>query len=160
MARYNTGGIDEVIIASSFGGTAKLAANVFEGTGVQLLVFGEVLDGEQSPSKDVCVELIEQGHRVIWGVHLNAMSTFTGDPSARLVSETYRRISEGFKVVCEIVLIATSEGFLRPGEKVLAIAGTSRGADTAIVANAAPITQFKDFEVHEILCKPYHRAKN
>jgi hypothetical protein len=30
----------------------------------------------------------------------------------------------------------------------------------AIVASAAPITQFKDFEVNEILCKPYYRAKS
>jgi uncharacterized protein len=159
LARYNKGGIDEVIIASSHGGTARLAAKVFEGTGVQLLIFGEVLDGDQSPSKDVCEELTGQGHKVIWGVHINSMSTFTGDLSARLVSETFRRISEGFKVVCEIVLIATSQGFLRTGEKVLAVAGTNRGADTAIVANAAPITQFKDFEIHEILCKPYRRAR-
>jgi hypothetical protein len=160
LGRYNAGGIDEIIIASSYGGTARLAAKVFKGTGVQLLIFGEVLDGMQSPSNDVCEELSAMGHKVIWGVHLNAMSTFTGDLSARLVSESYRRISEGFKVVCEIVLIATSQGFLRPGEKVISIAGTSHGADTAIVASAAPITQFKDFEVHEILCKPYRRAKN
>jgi uncharacterized protein len=160
LARYKAGGIDEVIIASTFGGTAKLASKVFEGTGVRLLIFGEVLEGEQSPSKDVCEELVKQGHQVIWGVHINSMSTFTGDHSARLVSESFRRISEGFKVVCEIVLIATSQGFLHAGEKVLATAGTSRGADTAIVASAAPITQFKDFEVNEILCKPYHRAKS
>jgi hypothetical protein len=159
LDRYKAGGIDEVIIASTFGGTAKLAAKSFTGTGIRLLVFGEVLDGIQSPSEDVVEELEAQGHKVIWGVHLNAMSVFTGDNSARLVSEAYYRISEGFKVVCEIVLVATSQGYLRPGERVLAIAGTSRGADTAIVASAAPITQFKEFEVHEILCKPYRRAK-
>jgi hypothetical protein len=143
IERYKAGGIDEVIIASTYGGTAKLAAKSFTGTGIRLLVFGEVLDGIQSPSEDVVEELEAQGHKVIWGVHLNA----------------YYRISEGFKVVCEIVLVATSQGYLRPGERVLAIAGTSRGADTAIVASAAPITQFKEFEVHEVLCKPYRRAK-
>jgi hypothetical protein len=102
--------------------------------------------------------LAKQGHQVIWGVHLNAMSVFTGDHSARLVSEAYYRVSEGFKVACEIVLIATSQGYLQPGDQVLAIAGTHRGADTAIVASAGAITQFKDFEVHELLCKPYRRS--
>ena len=159
LERYKDGGIDEVIIASTYGETAKLAAKAFAGTGVRLLVFGEVLEEGQSPSRDVCEELETQGHQVIWGVHFNAMSAFTGGHSARLVSEAYYRISEGFKVVCEIVLVATSQGYLRAGERVLAIAGTSRGADTAIVASAAPITQFKDFEVHEILCKPYRRVK-
>ena len=159
LERYKAGGIDEVIVASTYGRTARLSAKTFTGTDVRLLVFGEVLDEGQSPSREVCEELEAQGHRVIWGVHLNAMSIFTGDHSARLISEAYYRISEGFKVACEIVLIATSQGYLRAGERVLAIAGTSRGADTAIVASAAPITQFKDFEVHEILCKPYRRAK-
>jgi hypothetical protein len=159
LERFKAGGIDEVIIASTYGGTAKLAAKAFTGTGARLLIFGEVLDEGQSPSGEVCEELKAQGYQVIWGIHLNAMSVFTGDHSARLVSEAYYRISEGFKVACEIVLVATSQGYLRPGERVIAIGGTHRGADTAIVANTASITQFKDFEVHEILCKPYRRAK-
>ncbi len=160
LTRFKKGGIDRIVIASTFGDTALAAAKAFEGSGAHLLVFGEVLDEGQRPAQDVCKSLMEQGHQVIWGVHWNAMSVFTGDHSARLVSEAYYRISEGFKVSCEIVLIATSQGYLLPGEQVLAIAGTHRGADTAIVASAAPITKLKDFEVHEILCKPYRRAKS
>jgi hypothetical protein len=159
LDRYQKGGIDRVMVASTYGDTALQAARAFEEFGASLLVFGEVLEEGQSPAQEACRQLEAAGHKVIWGVHFNAMSTFTGENSARLVSEAYYRISEGFKVACEIVMIAASQGYLRKGQKVLAMGGTHRGTDTAIVASAAPITHFKDFEVHEILCKPYRRIK-
>ena len=158
LARYQQGGIDAVVTASSYGESAKQAAQVFAGSGAKLLVVGEVLDGQQSPNATICAELAAQGHRVLWGTPLGAMSTFTRDQTAAVVADCYRRVSEGFKVVCEIVLIATSQGYLQTGQKVLAMAGTHRGLDTAVVASAAAFNDFKEFEINEILCKPYRRS--
>lgn len=158
LERYRQGDIDAVVMASSYGESAKLAVETFKGNRVKLLVVGEVLDGQQSPDETDQKYLEGLGCRVIWGLPLGAMSTFTRDPSAALVADAYRRISEGFKVACEIVLIATSQGYLQTGQKVLAIAGTHRGSDTAVVATAAPFTNFKKFEINEILCKPYQRT--
>jgi hypothetical protein len=157
--RYDAGDIKKIILASTYGDTALSAADLFKSSGAHLIIFGEVLEGKQHPTADVCEKLRSQGHQIIWGVHLNAISQFTQDHSARLVSEAYYRISEGFKVACEITLIAASQGFIGHAEKILSIAGTHRGADTAIVAMAAPITKFNEFEVLEILCKPYSRTK-
>ena len=89
---------------------------------------------------------------------MGAMSKFVRNDSPKLIAEGYRRVSEGFKVVCEIVLIATSSGYLQTGQKVLSIAGTNSGADTAVIVRAAGYDNFKAFEVHEILCKPYQRS--
>jgi hypothetical protein len=58
-------------------------------------------------------------------------------------------VERGFKVVCEMVLIATGQGYLQPGQQVLAIAGTHRGSDTVVVATAASFSNFKDFEINE-----------
>lgn len=157
-ARYLQGGISAIVLASSYGETAIEAAEVFKDSGACLLIVGEVLDGKQSPEKDVQVKLRDMGHRLIWGTTLGGMTIFTREPSAGLVADAYRRVSEGFKVVCEITLIAGSQGYLQTGQKVIAIAGTHRGSDTAVVASAASFTQFKKFEVNEILCKPYQRA--
>ena len=157
LKRYQQGDVDMIVVASSFGKTAKMAVEVFVGEKVSLIFVGEVLEGKQSPPPEVCESLIAKGHRVIWGVTMGTMSKFSRNETPNLIADVYKRISEGFKVVCEIVLIATSSGYLQAGQKVLSIAGTHSGADTAIVACAAGYADFKMFQVHEILCKPYKR---
>ncbi len=158
LKRFQQGDIDAIVIASSFGRTAKMAADVFTGEKVPLLIVGEVLEGKQSPPPDVCQLLTKKGHQVIWGLPMGAMSKFSRNDTPALIADAYKRVSEGFKVVCEIILIATSSGYLQAGQKVLSIAGTHSGADTAVVARAAGYADFKAFQVHEILCKPYQRS--
>jgi hypothetical protein len=43
---------------------------------------------------------------------------------------------------------------VRTDEQVIAIAGTGKGADTAVVLKPANAQTFFDLEVLEILCKP------
>jgi len=50
--------------------------------------------------------------------------------------------------------MACDGGCIRIGEKVIAVAGTGSGADTAVVATAAPSTKLASLRVHEIICKP------
>jgi len=156
--RLDKGGIEAVLIASSTGKTALKAAEVFAGADAKVIIVGEVLDGKQSPGADICGELAKKGIDVIWGTTMGGMSKFTRNESGNLVADTYKRISEGFKVVCEIVLMATTAGYVAEGAKVLSIAGTHVGSDTAVVTKAAPFGAFKGFQVHEILCKPYARS--
>ena len=160
VERFRRGGIDAVILASTYGESAMQAAHAFAGSGVKLLVVGEVLDGKQSPEDEIRKNLEAQGCQILWGMTLHDMTAFTHDQTAAVIAECYRRLSEGFKVVCEMILIATGQGYIQPGQKVLAIAGTHRGSDTVVVATAASFSNFKDFEINEILCKPYQRSKN
>ena len=157
LERYQRGDIEAVVLASTYGESARQAAQVFAGCGAKLLVVGEVLDGKTSPPDETCRELEAMCHHVLWGATLSDMSAFTRDQTASVIMDCFRRVSEGFKVACEIVLMAASEGYLQPGRKVLAIAGTHQGSDTAVVATAATFAHFKDFEINEILCKPYQR---
>ncbi len=159
LERFKKGDIDTVVIASSYGVSAEKALKVFEGSSAQLLIVGEVIEGKQSPRQDICRSIVEKGHKVIWGTTMGAMSTFTNDKTAATIADAYRRVSEGFKVVSEIVLMAASQGYLLNGKKVISLAGTHRGLDTAVVATSAPFNHFKDFEINEILCKPYQRPK-
>lgn len=50
--------------------------------------------------------------------------------------------------------MATDAGLLTGGEKVIAIAGTDRGSDTALVMQAASSQNIKRLRVNEIICKP------
>ncbi len=157
LQRFHAGGIEKIVVASTYGDTALKAAEIFKDTDMHLIIIGELLEEGKFPEFKICNQLEAQGHKVIWGTHLGEMSAVAQNHSAALIANAFYRLGQGFKVACEIVLMSASQGFLKDGEKVLSIAGTHRGADTAIVANAASFSNFQKFEVHEILCKPYQQ---
>jgi hypothetical protein len=59
------------------------------------------------------------------------------------------------KVACEVAVMAADAGLVRTDEDVIAIAGTGRGADTALVLRPVNSQDFFDLKVKEILCKPH-----
>ncbi len=65
-----------------------------------------------------------------------------------------RCFCQGVKVCFEIVLMATDAGLVTSGEKVITIAGTGQGSDTALVMQAASTQHLKRLRVNEIICKP------
>ena len=71
-----------------------------------------------------------------------------------IVAQTLRLFGEGMKVCVEIALMAADAGLVRVGEPCIAIAGTGRGADTAVVLIPAHVQQFFDLRVMEVLAKP------
>jgi uncharacterized protein len=71
-----------------------------------------------------------------------------------LMANLLRCFSQGVKVCVEMVLMTTDAGFLAKGEKVIAIAGTARGSDTALVMQASSSRNLKKLRINEILCKP------
>lgn len=72
-----------------------------------------------------------------------------------IVAYALRTLGQGFKVCVEIALMAADAGLARVGEPCIAIGGTGRGADTAVVLSPANAQNFLDVRIHEILCKPY-----
>lgn len=71
-----------------------------------------------------------------------------------IIAHTLRRFGEGTKVCIEIALMAADAGLVTVGEPCIAIGGTGRGADTAIVLIPANAQQFFDMQIMEILAKP------
>ena len=72
-----------------------------------------------------------------------------------VVANTLRILGQGMKVACEITIMAADAGLVRTDEDVIAIGGTSRGADTAVVLRPVNSEDFFDLRVKEILCKPH-----
>lgn len=86
-------------------------------------------------------------------------------PASWTVAETLEAVGGyGLKTAVEVVLMATDSGTVPPSESVISIAGTDRGADTAIVAKTAYSSLMfsqdssKRFQVMEIIAMP--RTKN
>jgi hypothetical protein len=99
------------------------------------------------------------------GVVLTMTHAFAGIPRAirrkfntyqnsEIIAYTLRTFGEGMKVVFEISMMAADAGLIKTTEDVIAIGGTGRGADTAVVLRAANTQDFFDLKIKEIICKP------
>jgi hypothetical protein len=71
-----------------------------------------------------------------------------------LIANTLRLLGEGTKVCVEIVVMAADAGLIPFDRDVIAIAGTDRGADTALVVKPANASTFFDLKVRETIAKP------
>ncbi len=156
-------GIKNIVVATTVGNTAVRATEVFEG--MRVIVVSHV-SGMREPDIQ---ELTEENKQMIeskGGVVLTTAHVFTGIEGAMrkrfnmhllgdIIATTLRVLGEGMKVTCEISLMAADAGLVRTDEDVIAIAGTGRGADTAVVLRPANSRDFFDMRVKEILCKPH-----
>jgi hypothetical protein len=71
-----------------------------------------------------------------------------------MMAQTLRMLGQGLKVCVEIATMALDAGLIPYGEEVVAVAGSSTGADTAVVIVPAHSNRFFDTKVKEIICKP------
>ncbi len=71
-----------------------------------------------------------------------------------IIAQTLRRLGQGMKVCCEIVMEACDAGLIPEGKDVLAVGGTACGADTVCVINSTTSKRFLELQVREILAKP------
>ena len=156
VERAKARGISKIILASTIGDTARLAAENFADTNIKMVVvphqFG--FDERQRFPVELVSELEGKGHHVHFGTMLFHTDSFYGMSTPSVMATLLRTFCQGMKVCVEIILMATDGGYAAAGEKVIAVTGTRRGADTAVVATAAPSTKLSELHITEIICKP------
>jgi hypothetical protein len=103
---------------------------------------------------EVAAEVERQGHRVYWSTMLFSTNDLYGNTTPTALANMLRTFGQGMKVCLEILLMAADGGMVDRGEKVIVVAGTGRGADTAVLATASTSNRIKEVRIHEILCKP------
>ncbi|MBA7689204.1 hypothetical protein ES703_97708 [subsurface metagenome] len=154
--RAQARGITKIVLASTRGDTARAAVDAFAGSDIRLVViphqfgFGE----RQRFPQELVSELEKKGHRVHFSTMLFHTEDLYGVRAPRLMATLLRVFCQGIKVCVEIILMACDGGLIEHGEKVIAVAGTGAGADTAVVATSAPSPRLPDLHIHEIICKP------
>ena len=113
-------------------------------------------------------ELTEENRRKIvanGGIILTTTHLFRGVSGAMLkkfnmheigviIANTLRLMGQGMKVVIEISVMAADAGLVRTDEDIIAIGGSGRGADYAVVLKPVYSNDFFDLKIKEILCKP------
>jgi hypothetical protein len=129
----------------------------FKNDGIQLIVIPHQWDFHRDVNpfpQELAATLRKAGHVVHFGTMLFHTSDLYESTAPTLMANLLRCFCQGFKVCFEIVLMATDAGHVMSGEKIIAIAGTGRGSDTALVLQAASSQHLKKLRVNEILCKP------
>jgi hypothetical protein len=161
-ARAEQLGIRAVVVATTTGKTGVRATEVFRGHNVVAVThstgFKEANYQELTEENRSLIEA--NGGRILTGQHAfggvgRAVRKKLGTYELEeIVAYTLRIFGEGMKVVCEIALMAADAGLIRVQEPAVVIAGTGRGADTAVVLQPANAQSFFDMRIMEVLCKP------
>lgn len=155
--RLSSSGIKKLVIASTTGATARKAAELFSDSGVKLIVVPHQFDFRRKVNPfppELVTSLKESGHEVHFGTMLFHTNSLYESNAPILMANLLRCFSQGVKVCFEITLMVTDAGLVASGEKIIVVAGTARGSDTALVVQAASSQHLKRLRVHEIICKP------
>jgi hypothetical protein len=165
-ARADSLGVKTIVIASTVGKTAVKAMDVFKGYKVIVVTHTE---GFREPNTQEFTEDARKAVEGKGGIVLTTTHAFGGiqralNPAAMppppssaigdIVAMTLRIFGQGMKVVCEISAMAADAGLVRTDEEIIAVAGTGRGADTAVVLQADHVHHFFNMKVKEVICKP------
>ncbi len=163
-ARAQALGIKQVVVASSHGFTARKAQEAFAPLGIRVIAVSlshgwESVGWTMTPAEKA--DLARRGVTVFTGTHAlgdDVGSAFTekhgGRTPEEIVRDTLYCFCQGMKVAVECLLMAADAGLLDMGQEVISIAGTSNGADTAIVCKPAYPRTFLQLEIREVLAKP------
>ena len=157
-------GIDQIVVASTHGQTARKVLDAFDNSEGKIVVvtisqaFGK--EGWIMEEK-VRRELEKRGATLLTTLHAlgdDVNTAFAPDSKAAalnmVVARTLYRLSQGMKVCVEIALMAAENGAIDVDREVIAIGGTGDGADTAAVIKPAYAQDFLNLEIREILAKP------
>ena len=156
-------GIKTVLVASTRGETAVKAINALKGLKVIAVTHNA---GFREPNTQ---EFTEENRKIFesrGGIVLTTTHTFSGISRAvrekfntyiigDIVASTLRIFGEGMKVVAEIAMMAADGGLVRTDEDIISIAGTGKGADTAVVLTPVISHKFFDLKIKDIICKPH-----
>jgi hypothetical protein len=155
-------GIRHIVVASTWGDTGVRMADMLTESGLSLVVvshnvgFKEAGKDEFETEKRAHIEAL--GGKVLTSTMVlrnigTAIREKQGYSQQDLIANVLRMFGQGMKVCVEIVAMAADAGLI-PFEDVVAVAGTGRGSDTAVVIGANSSNRFFDIKIREILAKP------
>lgn len=160
--RAETLQIKTIVVASTRGVTGVKASEVFKEHNLIVVSHHTGFKGAD------CQELIPENRKKILenngkilitshafgGVGRAVRRKFNTYQAEEIIAATLKVFGQGTKVCAEIVLMAADAGLISTQEDVIAISGSNRGADTALVMRPVNAFDFFDLKVKEVICKP------
>ncbi len=137
--RAREAGIRSIVLASTRGYTAGKALEIC--SDLNLIAVG--IERDRFPAEQA--KRFQRTGKLIFSHEVDY--DYTSD-----MQRAFRRFGQGTKVAVEVVVCAVQVGLVEPGERVIGVGGSSKGADTALVIGAS--WDFSDINISEIICKP------
>ncbi len=156
-------GIEYIVIASTTGDTAKAVLDFHSPDDVKVIIVthntGFAKSGEQQFDDEIRKTLIKTGITVHTGTMVlrnqgSAIRKSFGYSQEELVNKSLRMVGQGVKVGIEMAAMVCDAGLVPPSD-IITVAGTAKGADTAMIVAAESSNRFFDIRVREILVKPW-----
>ncbi|MFQ6086511.1 MAG: pyruvate kinase alpha/beta domain-containing protein [Candidatus Bathyarchaeia archaeon] len=155
-------GIMDIVVASTTGETGAKAAQTFRGLNVVVVTHhvGFREPGVHELREEFRQQILEHDARILTSTHALSSAErairkrFETLQPLELIANALRLLGEGTKVCVEIVVMAADAGLIPVDKDVIAIAGTGRGADTALVVKPANASTFFDLKIRETIAKP------
>ncbi len=166
VKRAKEGGIAHLVVASSSGETAlrlgeRARQEGYQGKIVVCTYHAGFSGGDEvslAPERRALLEsmgmTVVQGSHALSGISRSFRQRFGGLSIPEVIAESFRRISEGFKVAVEVAIMAADAGAIPTTQDVIALGGSGKGADTALLLRPCHQNSFFDLKVREILCMP------
>jgi len=155
-------GINHIVVASTTGDTGVKASEVFKEFNVVVVTHhtGFAEPSAQELTEENRLKILENGAHILTATH--ALSSverairrkFSTLQPLELIAHTFRRLGEGTKVCVEITLMAADAGLIPIDRDIIAVAGSSHGADTALLIKPANASTFFNLKIREIIAKP------
>ncbi len=176
VERLQEGDLSTLVVASTSGRTALKFAQQIESKSVRIICVSDPPQADSYPGiSPESRKLLEGlGGLIVdrvpysstaysWGASENVYGALD---LRVLFFDAFRIVGgNGLKVAIEVGLMATDGGAVQPGQRLIAVGGTSEGADTAIVMKAAFSQNLmakdptKRPEVYEILAMPMTKKR-
>ncbi|MFB0501365.1 MAG: pyruvate kinase alpha/beta domain-containing protein [Candidatus Bathyarchaeia archaeon] len=159
--------IKDIVVASTTGETGAKASETFKNFNVVVVTHhsGFVEPGTPELTEENRRTILENGAKVLTathalsGVERAVRKKFKTIQPLELIAHALRLFGEGTKVCVEITAMAADAGLIPVDKNVVAIGGTGRGADTALVIKPAGTSYFFSLEVREVIAKPRSKTK-
>lgn len=155
-------GIQNIVVATTSGETGFEAARLFQSKNLVVVTHstGFVRPDFQELKPEFCKKIEEYGAKILTCQHAlggvgRAVRKKLGTYELEeIIAYTLRIFGEGTKVAVEIALMAADAGLIPTKEPCIAVGGTGRGADTAILLKPAHVQNFFDTRIIEFIAKP------
>lgn len=154
--------IKNIVVATSSGDTARLFKDVTKEINVICVTqaYGAKCPGENEITREEIENLESNGFKVLSTTHVlsgaerSLSKKFGGISPVEIMAHTLRMFGQGTKVAVEVAVMALDSGVIPFGEKIIAIGGSGKGADTALIMMPAHANNILDTKINEVICKP------
>jgi hypothetical protein len=160
-------GVRDIVVASTTGETGVAASKLFDNLNLAVVTHhsGFSTSGTHELEEENRRQILANGAKILTATHALSgveraiRKEFGTIEPLEIIANTLRLFGEGTKVCVEIALMATDAGLMPVDRDIIAIAGSGRGADTALLVRSANASRFFELEVREVIAKPRRLKK-